>query len=88
MQLQKIQLYIVLMLMSLLCLNGQTENPIAEASDYIEQGREKLSAGDYAGAVADFDSALQIDPERPEAYYYRATAKFELGKSQQGTGKS
>ena len=43
MQLQKIQLYIVLMLMSLLCLNGQTENPIAEASDYIEQGREKLS---------------------------------------------
>ena len=36
-------------------------------------------------AVADFDIALQIAPESPEAYYYRATAKFEWGKSEQGT---
>ena len=88
MQLQKSHIYAALLLTLLLCLNGQSEKVVGEASDYIEQGKAKFfDEDDYAGAIADFDSALEIDPEHPEAYYYRAAAKFELGKSQEGTGK-
>ena len=88
MQLQKPHIYAALLLTLLLCLNGQSEKVVGEASDYIEQGKTKFfDENDYEGAIADFDSALEIDPEHFEAYYYRAAAKFELGKSQQGTGK-
>ena len=60
--------------------------PETADSDYIQQGKEKFSMGDYAGAIADFESAVQRAPESPAAYYYRATAKFEQGKFEQGTG--
>ena len=55
------------------------------ASDYVQQGRQHVAVGDYASAIANFDKALQIAPEDPAAYYYRASAKFEWGKSEQGT---
>ncbi len=54
-------------------------------SNHIKQGKDKFSAGDYAGAIADFDTAAKITPRHPEAYYYRASAKFEWGKDQQET---
>ena len=56
------------------------------AADYVQHGREHIEAGDYAAAIADFDKALQIAPEDPATYYYRASAKFEWGTSEQGTG--
>lgn len=56
------------------------------AADYVQHGREHIEAGDYAAAIADFDKALQIAPEDPATYYYRASAKFEWGKSEQATG--
>ena len=58
----------------------------SQTTDAIEQGKEKLLKGDYAGAIADFESVLERVPEDPDAYYYRASAKFEWGKSEQGTG--
>ena len=58
----------------------------SQAIDAIEQGKEKLLKGDYAGAIADFESVLERAPEDPDTYYYRASAKFEWGKSEQGTG--
>ena len=91
MQLQKVYMSIVLILVLLPCRDGQgqlvMEREDRKVSVYIEQGKEKLSAGDYAGAIADLDKALQIAPEHPDAYYARASAKFELGKSQQGQGE-
>ena len=57
--------------------DGETHS---QASDYIQHGREHQAAGDYAGAIADFDKAFQIAPDRPEVSYYRANAKFQLGK--------
>ena len=58
----------------------------SHASNDIQHGRKHHAVGDYAGAIADFDRALQIAPDHPEAFYYRAHAKFEWGKSEQGTG--
>ena len=58
----------------------------SHASDYVQQGRQHVAVGDYASAIANFDKALQIAPEDPAAYYYRASAKFEWGKSEQATG--
>ena len=57
----------------------------SHAADYVQHGRQHVAVGDYASAIADFDKALQIAPEDPAAYYYRASAKFEWGKSEQGT---
>ncbi len=65
--------------------NGEAHT---HASDYVQHGRQHFAVGDYAGAIADFDKALQINPESPAAYYHRATAKFEWGKSEQGTGNT
>ena len=60
---------------------AETREPSAHnAADYVQHGREKFSAGDYAGAIADFDKAFQVAPDRPEVSYYRANAKFQLGK--------
>ena len=60
----------------------------SQATDAIEQGKEKLLKGDYAGAITDFESVLERAPEDSDAYYYRASAKFEWGKSEQGTGNT
>ena len=65
--------------------NGEAHT---HASDYVQRGRQHVAVGDYATAIADFDKALEITPESPAAYYYRASAKFEWGKSEQGTGNT
>ena len=58
----------------------------SHASDYIQHGREHHAAGDFAEAIADFDKAFQVGPDRPEVSYYRANAKFQLGKLEHEEG--
>ena len=41
--------------------------------DYIEQGTQKRIAKDYAGAIADFDRAILLNPGRAEAYDAQAS---------------
>ena len=90
---------LILTLCTILLINPETtetQEPPTEhngaahthASDYVQHGREHVETGDYAAAIADFDKALQINPESPATYYYRASAKFEWGKSEQGTGNT
>jgi tetratricopeptide (TPR) repeat protein len=47
--------------------------------DYYQQGLAKAKAGDYQGAIADFDLALIATPEWAEVYYRRGLAHFDLG---------
>jgi tetratricopeptide (TPR) repeat protein len=49
------------------------------AQDYYQQGLAKAKAGDYQGAIADFDLALIATPEWAEVYYRRGLAHFDLG---------
>jgi tetratricopeptide (TPR) repeat protein len=47
--------------------------------EYYQQGLAKAKAGDYQGAIADFDLALISTPEWAEVYYRRGLAHFDLG---------
>jgi tetratricopeptide (TPR) repeat protein len=50
------------------------------AQDYYQQGLVKAKAGDYRGAISDFELALIATPEWAEVYYRRGLAYFDLGE--------
>jgi tetratricopeptide (TPR) repeat protein len=50
------------------------------AQDYYQQGLAKAKAGDYRGAISDFELALIATPEWAEVYYRRGLAYFDLGE--------
>jgi Flp pilus assembly protein TadD len=41
---------------------------------------DRLTAGDYSGAIADFTQALQLEPKDADAYYNRGYAELVLGQ--------
>ena len=55
--------------------DDDNRKPIA----YNERGNAKDSMGDHAGAIVDFDKALEIDPQFKEVYYNRGIAKNNMG---------
>jgi tetratricopeptide (TPR) repeat protein len=65
-------------------LNSDRENPIAsflttDLSDYlvyVNRGFAYLSKGDYDRAIADFNQAIQIQPDSTLAYFNRAAVYF------------
>ena len=46
------------------------------AADFYLQGGDKLKRKDYAGAIADFSQAIELDPEYVEAYYGRSLGHY------------
>ncbi|WP_051410946.1 tetratricopeptide repeat protein [Synechococcus sp. CC9616] len=55
-------------------------NPLA--TQYFNQGVEKYEAGNYQGAIDDFNKAIEINPQDADAYNNRGGAKIELGDYQ------
>ena len=49
------------------------------AEDFEKSATRKLEAGDDAGAIADYDRALKLDPNFATAYVNRAAAKLDAG---------
>lgn len=62
--------------------NGETDQEYHEiyyyASAYEKRGFIKDSQGDYIGAIEDFTSAINIDPESYFAYVYRSKTKITM----------
>ena len=60
--------------------------PLAEgnrsisAETYFTWGHTKYGLGDYKGAIADYDSAIRLNPDNANTYYNRGTAKGDLGQ--------
>jgi tetratricopeptide (TPR) repeat protein len=50
-----------------------------QEQDFYNRGLEKAQAGDFAGAVREFDRVLRINPQFVEVYYKRGRCHFELG---------
>ena len=48
------------------------------AKEYSNRGITKIELGDYSGAIADFDKAIELDSNYAGAYINRGTAKSEL----------
>ena len=44
----------------------------------FSQGLEKYEAGNYQGAITDYDKAIEIDSQSAFAYYNRGIAKYNL----------
>ena len=49
------------------------------AAAYYSLGEEKSDAEDYAGAIVEFDKAIELNPAYLRAYYERSRAQFYLG---------
>ena len=52
------------------------------AAVFMKRGYAKFNKGDYQGALADFNKAIEINPQDSIAYYNRGSAKDELGDYQ------
>ena len=49
------------------------------AADYGKRGLARQARGDLDGAIADFDSAIELDPKSPDAYNNRGDARRARG---------
>ena len=56
------------------------QNQSISTETYNFGGNVKFKQGDYVGAIADYDKAIQLKPDYAEAYNNRGLAKHELGK--------
>ena len=45
---------------------------------FFDQGLAKFQLGQYQDAIADFDQAIQLQPDNADAYYNRGLAKLHL----------
>ncbi|QNI77565.1 TPR repeat family protein [Synechococcus sp. MVIR-18-1] len=52
------------------------------ATQYFNQGVEKYEVGNYQGAIADWNKAIEINPQDALAYYNRGLAKYDSGDHQ------
>ena len=50
------------------------------AETYFMQGNQKGKLGDHKGAIADYNTAIQLKPNFAHAYYKRGEAKSKLGQ--------
>ncbi|MBD2563125.1 MULTISPECIES: serine protease [Nostoc] len=62
--------------------SNTTEKPAPKrqqnAEDFISLGGAKADKGDYKGAIANYNQALQINSNNPDAYFRRGAAYNEL----------
>ena len=56
----------------------QQRKPVRAAASY-SLGKEKFGAKDYAGAVVNFDKAIELNRAYVRAYYERGRAQAYLG---------
>lgn len=72
----KIKIVIILLITAILT---QACNNHTLAKSFQEEGLEKASAGDYQGAIEEFNEAIHLDANFADAYFYRGYARSQLG---------
>ena len=56
------------------------EHKPLSAEVHFIAGNEKSKLGDYKGAIADYNAAIQLKPDFARAYYNRGDVKDKLGE--------
>jgi tetratricopeptide (TPR) repeat protein len=51
------------------------------AEEYIRRGKELFEKKQYLEALESFESAVKLDPDRAEAYYFRGTVQLDREKA-------
>ena len=64
------------------CTNPFFETQTLKFMLNFDQALEKYEAGNYQGAITDYDKAIEIDSQSAFAYYSRGIAKSKLGDYQ------
>lgn len=54
--------------------------PLHDAVAYTNRGNSCLELGDYDEAIADYNQAMQINPNYADAYYHRGNAHYDIDK--------
>jgi len=49
-----------------------------DPAELLEQGKSKITSGDYQGAIALFDQVLELDATNADAFYQRGLSKVAL----------
>src|SRR6476469_10848624 len=57
---------------------ASTSTTQVSEADFFKRGTYKVMAGDFQGAIADFTSAIQINPSLARAYYNRGFVRSQL----------
>jgi tetratricopeptide (TPR) repeat protein len=53
--------------------------PQTSAQDFLKRGNNRIDKKDFKGAIEDYNQALKLNPEYPDAYYGRGATKSYLG---------
>nr|NCR02384.1 tetratricopeptide repeat protein [Microcystis aeruginosa L211-11]NCR33960.1 tetratricopeptide repeat protein [Microcystis aeruginosa L211-101] len=56
---------------------------VQDAEFWFEQGNQKYMNGDFIGAIASYDRALEFKPDDHEAWYNRGSALGNLGRDEE-----
>lgn len=60
------------------------QNTLPKVRQYLESAAKKSNQKDYQGALADLNSAIQLDPKSIGAYNNRALIKYRILNDQPG----
>jgi len=50
------------------------------AAEYVERGNDAFLNEQYQNAISNYDKAIEIEPNNPNYYYYRAQTNVNLGQ--------
>lgn len=58
--------------------NTVSVSPMSQSEALLRSGYEKYRAGDYQGAIADYDESIDLDNQNADAFNERGLAKYGL----------
>jgi tetratricopeptide (TPR) repeat protein len=56
---------------------------MAAQSTWCELGNQKMYAGDYEGAISDYNKEIELDPENAPVMYLLGLAHFGAGRKEE-----
>ncbi len=59
--------------------SAETSGPSHEYREACSDGNKKYAARDFAGAIADYQKAIEHDPKNPQAFYLLGEAQLAAG---------